>query len=149
MENPERPITRSSWPPAMPPRTNSSPSSEGYETIIGERGSTLSGGQRQRICLARAIIKRPFTANSRRTNLGDRRRIDTSHSGITRTRSARKDDDRHLAPFSGIEDFDRIIVLKAGEIIEDGTHDELLEKKGCYHELFRLQRETSSRPDTN
>jgi len=51
--------------------------------------------------------------------------------------------------FSGIEDFDRIIVLKAGEIIEDGTHDELLEKQGYYHELFRLQRETTARPATN
>jgi ABC-type multidrug transport system fused ATPase/permease subunit len=122
---------------------------EGYETIIGERGSTLSGGQRQRICLARAIIKRPsllildeptsaIDAESTRLIQESLERVQRGKTMIAISHH-----------FSGIEDFDRIIVLKAGEIIEDGTHDELLEKQGYYYELFRLQRETTARPATN
>lgn len=112
---------------------------EGYDTIVGERGSTLSGGQRQRISLARAIIKRPsilvldeptsaIDAESARLI---EEAVDRMHKGKTCLVIVHQ--------FSSIRHFDRILVLKEGELVEQGTHDALLKRKGYYYELFRLQ----------
>ncbi|NKE73751.1 ABC transporter ATP-binding protein [Candidatus Manganitrophus noduliformans] len=112
---------------------------EGYDAIVGERGSTLSGGQRQRISLARAIIKRPsilvldeptsaIDAESARLI---EEAVDRMHKGKTCLVIVHQ--------FSSIRHFDRILVLKEGELVEQGTHDALLKRKGYYYELFRLQ----------
>jgi len=112
---------------------------DGYETILGERGSTLSGGQRQRICLARAIIKRPSilildeptSAVDAESEVLIRDAINRLQKGKTMLIIA-----HHL---SSIKDSDQILVLKEGEIVEHGTHDRLLNQKGYYSELSRLQ----------
>lgn len=113
---------------------------EGYETIIGERGSTLSGGQRQRICLARAIIKQPSllildeptSAIDAESTMLIQNALNKLQQGKTMIVISHQ--------FAGIEEFDQILVLKNGRIIEQGTHTQLIALKGYYHDLFYLQR---------
>ena len=113
---------------------------EGYETIIGERGSTLSGGQRQRICLARAIIKQPSllildeptSAIDAESTMLIQNALNKLQQGKTMIVISHQ--------FAGIEKFDQILALKNGRIIEQGTHTQLIALKGYYHDLFYLQR---------
>ncbi|HKX30950.1 MAG TPA: ABC transporter ATP-binding protein [Blastocatellia bacterium] len=117
---------------------------EGYETIIAERGSTLSGGQRQRICLARAIIKRPSLLILDEPTSA----IDAESSALIQQSVNRLQQGKTMLvishQFAGIENFDQILVLKEGEIVESGTHAELLRLGGYYHDLFSLQQLASS-----
>ena len=117
---------------------------EGYDTILGERGSTLSGGQRQRLCLARAILLRPslllldeptsaIDAESARLLQASLDRLQRGKTMIVISHQ-----------FSGIESFDQILVLRAGRLVETGTHAELLARGGYYAELFHHQQ--SSHP---
>lgn len=119
---------------------------EGYETIIGERGSTLSGGQRQRICLARAILKRPsiLILDEPTSAVGAESAILILDAIKNLQRGKTLIMISHH--FGGIEDFDRIIVLKEGRVLEIGTHDELIKAKGHYAELYRLQHPGEDRP---
>jgi ATP-binding cassette, subfamily B, bacterial len=117
---------------------------EGYDTIIGEMGSTLSGGQRQRIAIARALIKRPSilimdeptSALDAESEALVREALTYLQQGKTTLVIA-----HHLA---AIKDFDQILVLNNGKIVERGTHEELLTLKGHYYELFQLQDPTSA-----
>jgi ATP-binding cassette subfamily B protein/subfamily B ATP-binding cassette protein MsbA len=117
---------------------------EAYDTIIGERGSTLSGGQRQRICLARAIIKRPSllildeptSAIDAESSILIQHAINRLQQGKTTIVISHQ--------FAGIENFDQILVLRNGEIVERGTHDQLLRQGGYYFELFNLQQPEDS-----
>lgn len=119
----------------------------GYDTVIGERGSTLSGGQRQRICLARALIKRPSmlildepTASiDAESSWLIQRAIETYQRGKTTLVIA-----HHL---NAMESFDQIIVLMNGSVIEIGTHAQLVERRGYYYELTRLHGSESFGPD--
>lgn len=113
--------------------------SNGYETMIGERGVTLSGGQKQRISIARALIKDPeiiifddcLSAVDAKTEyeiisnlyqyLHDKTAIIITHRIFTSFK------------------FDKIIVLDNGKLNESGTHEELLQRNGYYAELYRLQ----------
>jgi ATP-binding cassette subfamily B protein/subfamily B ATP-binding cassette protein MsbA len=112
---------------------------DGYETIIGERGSTLSGGQRQRLCLARAIVKRPSllildeptSAVDAESSSLIQEALDELRRGKTMIVISHQ--------FAGLEDFDQIIVLRNGEVVERGTHHELLRRRGYYCELFARQ----------
>ena len=112
---------------------------EGYDTIIGERGVGLSGGQRQRIALARALAVRP----------GILIMDDTTSAVDSETEQYIQDQLRHL-PFectkfiiaqriSSMRDADLILVLQDGKITEQGTHKELLEKRGYYWQTYCLQ----------
>jgi ATP-binding cassette, subfamily B, bacterial len=117
---------------------------DGYNTIIGERGCTLSGGQRQRICLARAIIKRPSLLILDEPTSA----IDAESSALIGQAISRLQQGKTLLvishQFAGLEKFDQIFVLKNGELIESGTHTQLLEIRGYYYELCNLQQPIAS-----
>lgn len=112
---------------------------EAYDTIIGERGSTLSGGQRQRLCLARALIKRPSLMLLDEPTSA----IDAESSALIQETLNRVMAGKTMLvishQFTGLENFDQILVLREGKIIERGTHSQLLGTGGYYAELFALQ----------
>lgn len=112
---------------------------EGYYTLVGERGIKLSGGQRQRIAIARAILKNaPILlldeATSALDSLTERNIQESLHElmeGRTTIVIAHR--------LSTLADMDRIIVFKHGEVVEDGTHTELLKNGGHYAQLWQMQ----------
>jgi ATP-binding cassette, subfamily B, bacterial len=112
---------------------------EGYDTIIGERGATLSGGQRQRICLARAIIKRPSALIlDEPTSAVDAESAALIHVALERLQQG-KTTLVIAHNFAGMEKFDLILVLKNNRVLEQGTHERLLEQKGRYYRLYQRQ----------
>ena len=112
---------------------------EGLETLVGERGVKLSGGQRQRIAIARAILKNaPILILDEATSALDseserhvQAALETLMQGRTTLVIAHR--------LSTIEKADRIVVLQKGEIVEIGTHAELLGMDGIYAQLHRIQ----------
>jgi ATP-binding cassette subfamily B protein len=112
---------------------------EGYETIVGERGVKLSGGQRQRIAIARAILKdAPILLLDEATSAldsGSEKLIQEALWMLMKDRTAIVVAHR----LSTIQKMDRIIVLNNGSIAEEGTHAQLLSKKGLYAKLWAHQ----------
>ena len=112
---------------------------EGLNTLVGERGVKLSGGQRQRIAIARAILKdAPILILDEATSALDseserhvQAALETLMQGRTTLVIAHR--------LSTIEKADRIVVMQKGEIVETGTHRELLDKNGVYAQLHRIQ----------
>ncbi|PHS68345.1 MAG: ABC transporter [Flavobacterium sp.] len=112
---------------------------EGYNTILGERGITLSGGQKQRVSIARAIIKNPnillfddcLSAVDTETEEKILNSIDTISTNKTTIIVSHR--------ISSAKNADKIIVLHEGEIIQQGTHNELLNQEGYYKELYAKQ----------
>jgi len=112
---------------------------EGYDTIIGERGATLSGGQRQRICLARAIIKQPSALIlDEPTSSVDAESAALIHDALERLQSG-KTTIVIAHNFTAMDKFDLILVLKNSRLIEQGTHERLLEQRGRYYRLYQRQ----------
>jgi ABC-type multidrug transport system fused ATPase/permease subunit len=112
---------------------------EGYDTIIGERGATLSGGQRQRICLARAIIKRPSALIlDEPTSAVDAESAALIHDALERLQRG-KTTLVIAHNFAAMERFDLILVLKNNCVLEQGTHERLLDQKGRYYRLYQRQ----------
>jgi ABC-type multidrug transport system fused ATPase/permease subunit len=112
---------------------------EGYDTIIGERGATLSGGQRQRVCLARAIIKRPSALIlDEPTSAVDAESAALIHDALERLQHG-KTTLVIAHNFAAMEKFDLILVLKNNRVLEQGTHERLLEQKGRYYRLYQRQ----------
>ena len=112
---------------------------EGYKTFIGERGVQLSGGQRQRIAIARAIYKSPsifiFDDCLSAVDSEKEQHILSNLSKETSTRTTIIISHR----ISAIKNADIIIVLKDGEIIEQGTHRELINNHESYYQVFKKQ----------
>jgi ABC-type multidrug transport system fused ATPase/permease subunit len=111
----------------------------GFDTMVGERGSTLSGGQRQRIGIARAVVRNsPILILDEPTAA-----LDTESEQLVMEALERLMQGRTVITvahrLSTIRDAHQIIVLKAGVVAEQGTHDELLAKKGVYADLYRIQ----------
>jgi ATP-binding cassette, subfamily B, bacterial len=112
---------------------------QGFDTIIGERGSNLSGGQRQRIAIARAVIRNtPILILDEPTTGLDSASEEAVIEALDRLMKNRTTIviAHHLAT---IRDADVIFVLKESELVETGTHHELLAKHGLYAELFSTQ----------
>jgi len=112
---------------------------KGYETMVGERGVTLSGGQKQRVSIARALLKEsPVMLFDDCLSAVDAK---TEHQIVNNLNAFLKNKTTIIIThriFLSIK-FDRIIILSDGEIIESGTHAELLSHEGYYSELYNLQ----------
>ena len=113
--------------------------SEGYDTIVGERGVGLSGGQKQRIALARALAVQPgILVMDDTTSAVD---METEQYIQQQLRELPYDCTKIIIAqrISSVKEADEILVLKDGEISERGTHEELLRNRGYYYETFCLQ----------
>ena len=112
---------------------------DGLDTMVGERGSSLSGGQRQRVAIARAFLKdAPFLILDEATSHLDALSEHTVHKSLDLLKTNRTT--IIIAHrLSTIRDADRIIVLNEGEMVETGTHNELLQKTGLYRQLVSKQ----------
>ena len=113
----------------------------GYSTIVGERGLKLSGGEKQRIAIARALLKNPkiFIFDEATSALDTK-----TEKSIERSLKKLSNNSTTLViahRLSTIIDSDKIIVLENGKISEEGTHGELLIKKGLYSEMWMRQQE--------
>jgi len=112
---------------------------EGYDTVVGERGSTLSGGQRQRIAIARALIADPkiliFDEATSALDYESERVIQQNMKEIARGRTVLIIAHR----LSTVRAADRIVTLERGRLVEDGTHDALIKTGGRYATLHRMQ----------
>lgn len=114
---------------------------DGYETLVGERGVKLSGGQRQRIAIARVMLENsPILILDEATSSLDsisenliQKAFDEAMKNRTTIVIAHR--------LSTIKKMDRIIVLDKGKIVEDGTHEDLLSKKGYYEKLWSAQKD--------
>jgi subfamily B ATP-binding cassette protein HlyB/CyaB len=112
---------------------------EGYDTIVGERGSSLSGGQKQRIAIARALVTNPriliFDEATSALDYESERVIQQNMQEIAKGRTVFIIAHR----LSTVRRTDRIITIDAGRVAEDGTHDDLINTGGRYASLHRLQ----------
>lgn len=112
---------------------------DGYDTIVGERGVGLSGGQKQRISLARALLKKPsILILDDTTSALD---METEHAIQENLKKLDKECTKVLIAYriSSIMEADLILVLDKGEIVEQGSHQQLLDKKGYYYSVFHHQ----------
>ena len=112
---------------------------KGYETLLGERGINLSGGQKQRISIARALIKKPkililddcLSAMDTETEKAILRSLEDYTKGITSIIISHR--------ISSIKNANNIIVLENGSIVQQGTHNQLIDQNGYYKQLYYKQ----------
>ena len=112
-----------------------------YKTIVGERGVTLSGGQKQRISIARALIKDPelliFDDCLSAVDAKTEHVILNNFNTILHEKTVLFITHRIFSLFN----FDQILVLEDGALVENGTHPQLMEKKGVYYDLYQIQQQ--------
>lgn len=114
---------------------------DGYDTRVGSGGANLSGGEKQRISIARAILQQPSilvldeatAAMDTRTERKIQAAIEELRQGKTILSIAHR--------LSTLRDADQLAVIEKGQLVEQGTHEELLQKKGHYFDLYRVQSE--------
>ena len=112
---------------------------QGYQTMLGDRGVNISGGQRQRIAIARAILKNPriliLDEATSALDTESERVVQDALDRLLVGRTAFVIAHR----LSTIKNADRILVLEDGRLVEDGTHDQLMEQNGLYAHLYQIQ----------
>ncbi|QOX62308.1 ABC transporter ATP-binding protein [Anoxybacterium hadale] len=114
----------------------------GYQTMLGENGSTLSGGERQRISIARALLKNaPIVLLDEATAS-----LDPENEALIQQAISRLIEGKTVIVIAHrlrtIAGADKIVVLEDGKLAEEGTHDALMEKKGLYERLYTIQQES-------
>ncbi|MEJ2504218.1 MAG: ABC transporter ATP-binding protein, partial [Gemmatimonadota bacterium] len=112
---------------------------DGYDTVLGERGTRLSGGQRQRIAIARALLRdAPILILDEATSA-----LDTQSEALVQQAIERLMEERTVLVIahrlSTVRKADRIVVMRDGRIVDQGTHQQLLDREGLYRQLYRLQ----------
>lgn len=112
---------------------------EGYDTIVGERGVGLSGGQKQRISLARALLKSPSIVILDDTTSAVDMETETQIQEALNSLENKETVFIIAHRISSIKDADIILVLDNGRIVEQGTHDELIDREGYYYTVFTHQ----------
>lgn len=115
---------------------------KGYDTPVGERGSLLSGGQRQRVAIARSIISNPpILLLDEATSA-----LDPKAEGIVQAALDRVSQTRTTImiahKLSTVKKADNIVVMFKGQVIEQGTHDSLLDDQGAYYNLVNADRKS-------
>ena len=115
---------------------------QGYETVLGENGSTLSGGERQRISIARALLKNaPIILLDEATAS-----LDPENEVLVQKALAKLVEGKTVVMIAHrlrtVADADQILVLENGELVEQGTHAALMEKHGLYQRLYAIQQES-------
>lgn len=112
---------------------------QGYQTVIGERGIRLSGGERQRIAIARALLKNPpiLLLDEATSSLDTEaeREVQKALDNLMKNRTTIAIAHR----LSTIRNADLILVISQGEIVEQGTHDQLIQQNGLYQRLYEMQ----------
>jgi ATP-binding cassette subfamily B protein len=116
---------------------------DGYDTQVGEKGSRLSGGERQRVSIARAILNNPriliLDEATSSVDVETEKRIQQAIGNLTAGRTTFAIAHR----LSTLRNADRLVVLEKGQIVEQGTHTELMDKKGVFYNLVETQKQTS------
>ncbi len=116
---------------------------DGYETQVGEQGKSLSGGERQRVAIARAMLHNPriliLDEATSSVDVETEKQIQEAIGRMVEGRTTFAVSHR----LSTLRHADRLMVLDGGRVIEVGTHEELMERKGAFYELVNLQREAS------
>lgn len=121
---------------------------EGANTLVGERGLKLSGGEKQRVAIARTILKRPpilvfdeatssLDSHSEKLILQAIKEIAVKHTSLVIAHR-----------LSTVVDADKIVVLDNGQVVEEGTHEELLRRKGRYAHLWQVQQSEEQQAET-
>jgi ATP-binding cassette subfamily B protein len=112
---------------------------DGYQTVVGERGLKLSGGEKQRVAIARAMLKRPqiliFDEATSSLDTKTEQSIQETLKEVARDHTTLVIAHR----LSTVVDADRILVMDQGRIVEQGTHPQLLQQQGRYHQMWQLQ----------
>jgi ABC-type transport system involved in Fe-S cluster assembly fused permease/ATPase subunit len=115
---------------------------KGYQTMVGERGLKLSGGEKQRVAIARTLLKNPpimiFDEATSALDSANERAIQSELQGVARNKTALVIAHR----LSTVVDAHQILVMEQGQIVERGTHAELLARNGRYAEMWRLQQQS-------
>ena len=116
---------------------------DGYDTQVGERGGELSGGEKQRVAIARAILHDPriliLDEATSSVDVETEKQIQEAIARLTQGRTTFAIAHR----LSTLRNADRLVILEGGRIVEIGTHNELMEKKGIFYDLVQLQQQTS------
>lgn len=115
---------------------------DGYQTVLGENGSTLSGGERQRISIARALLKNASIIFLDEATAS----LDPENEVLVQKAIAQLVENKTVIMIAHrlrtVVDADQILVLDDGKLVEYGTHNELMKKKGVYQKLYHIQQES-------